>query len=154
MISAVLGVENWVPLPLSPDFVKKSPLEQADQGTAKNTKLTIQREISSGGQNTSAEAGQKDAALVGFVNAPTVITVASDQTPFQLMNQPTVKMVTLDGCLCPFNVLGKNTLTVTVPAGSFDDRPFDSKKLVAHRLTVTITGASEAADSDRARQPG
>ncbi|MGO8702346.1 MAG: hypothetical protein ACLQVA_00905 [Candidatus Brocadiia bacterium] len=151
LITAVRGITHTCPLPISPDFLKKSGSQQSDQDTLKTAKLTIQGGPSSDSESATPEAGQNAAALVGFVNAPTVISVASDKMPFQLMNQPTVKMVTLDGCLCSFNVVGKNTLTVTVPAGSFDDRPLlDPKnptKVIKHLLTLTITGASQASSS-------
>jgi hypothetical protein len=154
LIWAARSLENWTPLSLPSDFFKKSGLDQSDQDDVKTAKLTIQGELAAVDPG-AASAGQKDDAsdiLFGFVNAPTIISVVSDKPVFETKNQPVVKMVTLDGCQCAFTVLGKNALTLTVPAGSFDDREStDTAKVAAkftpHRLTVTTSSSSQASSS-------
>ena len=160
LISAARGVTRLCTLPVSQEFLKESDSQQSNQDTSKTAKLTIQGELFAadtdaalGGQKDAASAGQREGAsetLFGFVNAPTVISVESNKPQFQSKgNQSAVKMVTLDGCPCAFTVLGKNTLTFTVPAGSFDDRVLGdptklTPKFTPHRLTITTTTGSQS----------
>lgn len=142
--SASQGISRVTELPLGDFLGEESGSQQSDE-------LIIQGVTSSAGQNTTSSIGQKDGKmedLVGFVNAPTVISVVSSgktpKTPFQLNEQPAVKMVTLDGCECGFTVVSKNALTVTVPAGSFDDRNVPASTKVSHRLIITTMTGTEA----------
>jgi hypothetical protein len=149
LISATRGMTRMSTLP-APEFIKESAKQQSDQDVSKTAKLIIQGGLSSDGQNTAAAAGQKDGesdTLFGFVNAPTVISVESNKPQFQLKgNKPAVEAVTLDGYPCTFTVLSKNALTVTVPAGSFDDRKAPDLAKVCHRLTLTIATAGQASN--------